>query len=79
MKQIMDADRCGRLKEGDLLLQINQTQLANMKHAQVVTVLKNCPTGQSAVIVIKRGQSKLLASSNKQNSANNDVTDLSTG
>lgn len=36
--QVLDRVRCGGLREGDLLVSINQTSVTNMSHAHVVQV-----------------------------------------
>ncbi|KAI1286845.1 Membrane-associated guanylate kinase, WW and PDZ domain-containing protein 2 [Halotydeus destructor] len=54
VKKILDTDRCGNLKQGDLLVSVNGINLAELPHTDVVEILKNCPIGSSANITIKR-------------------------
>lgn len=54
VKKILDPERCVDLKQGDLLLSVNSTNLQSLNHNQVVEVLKECPVGDSASITIKR-------------------------
>ena len=55
VKQILDRGRCQTLQEGDLLVDINHIRVRDMSHSDVVRVLKDCPTGQAAAIVVQRG------------------------
>lgn len=57
VKKILDRPRCKSLHEGDILVEINSTNVANMNHNNVVQVLKDCPRGQEAAITIQRGYS----------------------
>lgn len=54
VKKILDEDRCGNLKQGDLLYSVNGVNLAALPHTRVVDVLKECPIGESSVMVVKR-------------------------
>ncbi|XP_032239882.2 membrane-associated guanylate kinase, WW and PDZ domain-containing protein 1 isoform X2 [Nematostella vectensis] len=55
IKQILDAQRCENLMEGDLLMELNGYNLRNYSHTETVDMLKNCPKGREAVILIQRG------------------------
>ncbi len=65
VKKILDRPRCKSLREGDVLTRINDTDVRNMNHSEVVQVLKECPRGQEAAISIRRG---LIPSSSNSNS-----------
>lgn len=54
VKKILDMDRCGNLRQGDLLASVNGLNLAPLNHTQVVEVLKNCSIGDTASITVKR-------------------------
>ncbi|XP_077290018.1 membrane associated guanylate kinase, WW and PDZ domain containing protein magi isoform X2 [Arctopsyche grandis] len=53
-QKVLDRVRCGGLREGDLLVSINQTSVTNMSHAHVVQVLKDCPQKKEATIKVVR-------------------------
>ena len=55
VKQILDAPRCVGLQEGDILVEINGRLIRNCTHNQAVNILKECPKGQEAFIVVQRG------------------------
>eukprot|EP00106_Octopus_bimaculoides_P007119 XP_014774561.1 PREDICTED: membrane-associated guanylate kinase, WW and PDZ domain-containing protein 1-like isoform X2 [Octopus bimaculoides] len=55
VKQIFEKTRCKNLMEGDILLEINSTNVKDMAHADVVQVLKDCPKGEETAIVVQRG------------------------
>uniref|UniRef100_H2ZDG6 Membrane associated guanylate kinase, WW and PDZ domain containing 3b n=1 Tax=Ciona savignyi TaxID=51511 RepID=H2ZDG6_CIOSA len=55
VKQVLDAQRCHELMEGDILLEINGTTVQNMPHNNVVLILKECPSNSAAIFVIQRG------------------------
>ncbi|ELU17710.1 hypothetical protein CAPTEDRAFT_146207 [Capitella teleta] len=57
VKQILDSQRCQRLQEGDLLVTINETNVRDLSHLEVVDVLKGCSRGQAASITVQRGDS----------------------
>ena len=57
VKKILDRPRCKNLNEGDILVEINNINVQNMNHTNVVQVLKDCPRGQEAAITIQRGNS----------------------
>ena len=59
VKQILDRDRCENLQEGDFIQQINNTNVVEMNHGQVVQVLKDCPIGEATQIVVQRGGKSL--------------------
>ncbi len=55
VKKILDRARCKNLQEGDILIEINSTNVRHMSHGEVVQVLKDCTRGQEANITIQRG------------------------
>ena len=55
VKQILDHTRCKTLAEGDILVAINNVRVKDLSHTEVVKVLKDCPKGQEAAIVVQRG------------------------
>merc|ERR1740116_354938 len=65
VKKILDRPRCKNLNEGDILVEINQSNVRNMSHNEVVQVLKDCPRGQEAAITIQRGMLAQSPSKNK--------------
>ncbi|XP_015584769.1 membrane-associated guanylate kinase, WW and PDZ domain-containing protein 1 isoform X2 [Cephus cinctus] len=54
VKKILDRQRCKNLMEGDILVNINDTNVCNMCHSEVVQVLKDCPRNQEALIHVQR-------------------------
>merc|ERR1719376_351720 len=66
VKKILDRPRCKTLQEGDILVEINGVSVRTMSHREVVQVLKDCPRGHEAGIVIQRGHS-LAANSPSKN------------
>ena len=54
VKKILDIDRCGALRQGDILMSINGCDLSDMSHLEVVDALKQCPIDESAVLMVKR-------------------------
>ncbi|XP_053377316.1 membrane-associated guanylate kinase, WW and PDZ domain-containing protein 2-like isoform X5 [Mercenaria mercenaria] len=59
VKQILDRPRCKNLQEGDFIQQINNINVGELNHAQVVQVLKDCPIGEETRIVVQRGVSNI--------------------
>lgn len=55
VKKILDRSRCRVLQEGDILLQINQNDVRDASHAEVVEVLKGCPRDLESLVVVQRG------------------------
>ncbi|XP_073802494.1 membrane-associated guanylate kinase, WW and PDZ domain-containing protein 2a isoform X45 [Danio rerio] len=55
VKQILEAQGCPGLCEGDLIVEINQQPALTLSHTQVVELLKECPIGTEATLVIQRG------------------------
>jgi hypothetical protein len=43
------------LNEGDLILEVNQQGVAGARHGRVVELLKECPVGAEATLLIQRG------------------------
>ncbi|XP_026486739.2 membrane-associated guanylate kinase, WW and PDZ domain-containing protein 1 isoform X2 [Vanessa tameamea] len=55
VKKVLDRSRCAGLREGDLLLQIGETDVRHAPHQHVVQVLKECPAlSESALRVWRR-------------------------
>ncbi|CAL8069789.1 unnamed protein product [Calicophoron daubneyi] len=55
VKAIVDPVRCGRLRVGDVVVEINDQRVKEVPHAEVVQMLKMCPVGQEAHLLIQRG------------------------
>jgi len=55
LKQILDIQGCPGLCEGDLIVEINQQNVQNLSHAEVVDILKECPVGSETSLIIHRG------------------------
>uniref|UniRef100_U3IY82 Membrane-associated guanylate kinase, WW and PDZ domain-containing protein 2 n=1 Tax=Anas platyrhynchos platyrhynchos TaxID=8840 RepID=U3IY82_ANAPP len=55
VKQILDVQGCPGLCEGDLIVEINQQNVQNLSHAEVVDILKECPVGSETSLIIHRG------------------------
>jgi C-terminal processing protease CtpA/Prc len=56
VKKILYPSRCPGLCEGDVLIEINGQNVRNMSHTDIVDVLRDCPVGQKAVMVVQRQQ-----------------------
>ncbi|XP_041966468.1 membrane-associated guanylate kinase, WW and PDZ domain-containing protein 2 isoform X2 [Alosa sapidissima] len=54
VKQVLEAQGCPGLCEGDLMVEFNQQGLQGLNHNQVVQLLKDCPVGTEATLVIQR-------------------------
>ncbi|TRY54863.1 hypothetical protein DNTS_001814 [Danionella cerebrum] len=57
VKQVLEPKGCPGLCEGDLIMEINQKCLQGLNHTQVVQLLKDCPVGTEASLLIQRGSS----------------------
>uniref|UniRef100_A0A8C2IMD2 Membrane-associated guanylate kinase, WW and PDZ domain-containing protein 1 n=1 Tax=Cyprinus carpio TaxID=7962 RepID=A0A8C2IMD2_CYPCA len=55
VNQILEAQGCPGLCEGDLIVEINQQPALTLSHTQVVELLKECPVGKEAMLVVQRG------------------------
>ncbi|VDP75516.1 unnamed protein product [Echinostoma caproni] len=55
VKAILDPGRCGRLRVGDVVVEINDQRVKEVSHAEVVQILKQCPVGQEARLLVQRG------------------------
>ncbi|XP_069484132.1 membrane-associated guanylate kinase, WW and PDZ domain-containing protein 2 isoform X3 [Ambystoma mexicanum] len=55
VKQILDVQGCPGLCEGDLIVEINQQNVQSRNHVEVVDILKECPIGNEASLIIHRG------------------------
>ncbi|XP_052752951.1 LOW QUALITY PROTEIN: membrane-associated guanylate kinase, WW and PDZ domain-containing protein 1 [Galleria mellonella] len=54
VKKVLDRSRCAGLREGDLLLQIGDTDVRHSPHQHVVQVLKECPSLQETTLRVWR-------------------------
>lgn len=54
VKKILDVERCGLLRQGDVLVNVNNIDLSFLPHSKVVEALKQCPIGEAANITVKR-------------------------
>uniref|UniRef100_A0A8C2J4F7 Membrane-associated guanylate kinase, WW and PDZ domain-containing protein 1 n=1 Tax=Cyprinus carpio TaxID=7962 RepID=A0A8C2J4F7_CYPCA len=61
VKQVLEPQGCPGLCEGDLMVEINQKGLQGLNHTQVVQLLKDCPVGTEATLVIQRGSVSVLS------------------
>ncbi|XP_034948712.1 membrane-associated guanylate kinase, WW and PDZ domain-containing protein 1 [Chelonus insularis] len=59
VKKILDRHRCKNLLEGDILVSINDINVRNMCHTEVVQVLKDCARNQEALIQVQRTTAKV--------------------
>lgn len=57
MLQVLEPGSQGALGliEGDLILEVNQQPVAAAGHGRVVEMLKECPVGAEATLLIQRG------------------------
>lgn len=55
VKKILDRQCCKNLQEGDILLSINNINIKNLTHNEVVQVLKECPKNQETLLRVTRG------------------------
>uniref|UniRef100_A0A8C5EE11 Membrane associated guanylate kinase, WW and PDZ domain containing 2a n=1 Tax=Gouania willdenowi TaxID=441366 RepID=A0A8C5EE11_GOUWI len=55
VKQILEAQGCPGLCEGDLIMEINKQPVQGFTHTQVVELLKECPVGAETSLGIQRG------------------------
>ncbi|KAM5302602.1 membrane-associated guanylate kinase, WW and PDZ domain-containing protein 2 isoform 1-T1 [Glossophaga mutica] len=55
VKQILDIQGCPGLCEGDLIMEVNQQNVQNLSHTEVVDILKDCPIGSETSLIIHRG------------------------
>lgn len=65
VKKILDRHRCKNLMEGDILVNINDVNVRNMCHSEVVQVLKDCPRNQEALIHVQRTIGKVKEKKDK--------------
>ncbi|XP_045507480.1 membrane-associated guanylate kinase, WW and PDZ domain-containing protein 2 [Colias croceus] len=54
VKKVLDLGRCAGLREGDLLLQIGETDVRHTPHQRVVQVLKECPAMSETTLRVWR-------------------------
>lgn len=54
VKLIMDHPRCAQLREGDVLLEVNEENVQDYPHPDLVNVLKRCPKGNQASFLVLR-------------------------
>lgn len=85
VKQILDKPRCKNLQEGDILQRINDTNVQEMAHSNIVQVLKECPKNVESRIIVQRGglppkvkkPSRSSPRSLEESKANNNMSDTS--
>ncbi|XP_049881707.1 membrane-associated guanylate kinase, WW and PDZ domain-containing protein 2 isoform X2 [Pectinophora gossypiella] len=54
VKKVLDRSRCAGLREGDLLLQIGETDVRHAPHQHVVQALKDCPAMHETTLRVWR-------------------------
>ncbi|XP_058272821.1 membrane-associated guanylate kinase, WW and PDZ domain-containing protein 2a isoform X14 [Hemibagrus wyckioides] len=54
VKQVLEPQRCPGLCEGDLIMEINQRPALTLSHTRVVELLKECPVGAEATLLVQR-------------------------
>jgi atrophin-1 interacting protein 3 (BAI1-associated protein 1) len=74
VKKILDRQCCKNLQEGDILLSINNINIKNLTHNDVVQVLKECPKNTETVLRVQRGL--IRSSLNKFNGKTRGKNDL---
>lgn len=57
VKKIFDSQTCTSIVEGDILVSINNVNVKDMSHSQVVEVLKDCATNETTSIRVLRNNS----------------------
>lgn len=55
VKKILDRKCCKNLLEGDILMSINNINIRNLTHNDVVQVLKECPKNTETILKVQRG------------------------
>ncbi|CAF3013359.1 unnamed protein product [Rotaria sp. Silwood2] len=55
VKTIHDKQRCQNLSENDFLLSINGQDLAGKQHADIVEILRQCPSDIETTFIVRRG------------------------
>lgn len=55
VKQVLEPQGCPGLCEGDLIAEINRQPVLGLNHTQVVDMLKECPVGTEATLMVQRG------------------------
>lgn len=55
VKQVLEPQGCPGLCEGDLIAEINRQPVLGLSHTQVVDMLKECPVGTEATLMVQRG------------------------
>uniref|UniRef100_A0A8C1D9A5 Membrane-associated guanylate kinase, WW and PDZ domain-containing protein 2 n=1 Tax=Cyprinus carpio carpio TaxID=630221 RepID=A0A8C1D9A5_CYPCA len=77
VKQVLEPQGCPGLCEGDLMVEINQKGLQGLNHTQVVQLLKDCPVGTEATLVIQRGAASISVLSIQWDTQGSPQTSLS--
>ncbi|XP_044007096.1 membrane-associated guanylate kinase, WW and PDZ domain-containing protein 2-like isoform X3 [Aphidius gifuensis] len=75
VKKILDRQRCKNLLEGDILISINDINVKNMCHLEVVQVLKDYSTNQEAMIHVQRTNNNNNNNNSAINNNNNTTND----
>ncbi|TST22532.1 Membrane-associated guanylate kinase, WW and PDZ domain-containing protein 2 [Bagarius yarrelli] len=60
VKQVLEPQRCPALCEGDLIMEINQRPALTLCHTRVVELLKECPVGAEATLLVQRERGSSL-------------------
>lgn len=76
VKKILDRQCCKDLMEGDILLSINNINIKNLTHNEVVQVLKECPKNKETLLRVQRG---LIRSSLNKRSKNDKMLTTMSG
>ncbi|KAF3854677.1 hypothetical protein F7725_022732 [Dissostichus mawsoni] len=78
VKQVLDpgSQAASGLIEGDLILEVNQQPVAAAGHGRVVEMLKECPVGAEATLLIQRGATGNISpwKASKQNALHTQIT-----
>jgi len=54
VRKIQNDETCTKLKQGDILINLNGQDITKLSHKEVVEQLKQCPPGKDATLIIKR-------------------------
>ncbi|XP_018651517.1 membrane associated guanylate kinase inverted related [Schistosoma mansoni] len=69
VKAISDPVRCGRLRVGDVIVEINDQRVKDMPHVEVVQILKQCPVGKEARLLVQRGDFHVKSTDQQSNTS----------
>lgn len=54
VRKIQNNEACANLKQGDILINMNDEDITSLTHKEVVERLKNCPAGEDVRLTVKR-------------------------